>query len=121
MQKDLTIKVNIWSLEILIYQLLGNVPPFVDKPVDQFTPIKINLIKGQIVKSESGFSYKQWEGKSQFIDLIKKCLVKYPALRPQINEIMKIEWVNLGQLHYFDEVRETANKNNENTDNAGKR
>lgn len=81
-------QVDIWSIGVILYFLLGGILPFDDENTNE------DLIGKKIVYSEHAYPKEYFGNRSKgCIALIDKCLVKNPLKRIAIDEFLQDNWL----------------------------
>lgn len=79
-------RVDIWSVGVITYILLGGRPPFDGKDTDE--------IKDQILNKELKFDEECWDPVSnQAIDFIQACLKRDVIDRPFVDQLLSHGWI----------------------------
>jgi calcium/calmodulin-dependent protein kinase I len=92
--------VDLWSVGIVTYLLLGGALPFDDE--------KDSEIARMIMSSDPSFSSSRWKSISaEAIDFVKKCLIKDKDKRISLEEALKHPWLTKHIL-YIKEIRKAS-------------
>lgn len=94
-QEEYSFKADVWSLGITAIEMAYGKPP-----LTEFDPMRVlfRITEGPAPSLDSGFS-------ETFRDFTSKCLIKDPAKRSSVKELLKHPFVRLGEKTSSKEIR----------------